>query len=303
MKDSNIFKSEAKTKKRILASVSGGETSMFMSKWLKENMSQTHDIIYVFANTGQEHENTLLFVDQCDKEFDLGIVWVEAVINPERGKGIRHNIVDYESADRVGVVFEAQIKKYGIPCVAGAHCTRDLKANTIISFARSIGWKAGTYDLAIGIRVDEIDRINSNRKKLRLFYPFCEVEPITKQDVNIFWRDMPFRLQLKGYEGNCLTCFKKSNRKLATIALERPEWFDFFRDMENKYQYEDPRTGERPNEPYRFFRNKMSVDDIFELTKDPTFRPATDDHILYHKQFTIDWDISNGCEESCEVFT
>ena len=37
-----------------------------------------------------------------------------------------------------------------------------LKLNPIKSYIKSIGWE--DYDTAIGIRIDEIDRININRK-------------------------------------------------------------------------------------------------------------------------------------------
>ncbi len=285
-------------KKRVLVSVSGGETSMLMAKWIKENMASTHEIIYVFANVSREPENTLEFVEQCNKAFDLGIVWVEAVINPIRGKGITHRVTDFNNAKRNGEIFEEYIAKYGIPCTASPHCTRDLKANAITHYARTIGWKNGTYDLAIGIRADEIDRVNPKRVEKRLVYPFVQYEEKTKKDVNEFWRDMSFRLKIKGYEGNCVTCFKKSDRKLATIALEHPERFDFDREMEKKYEFKPKYNGKIPSTPERFFRGGRSVDEIFDLLKKESFKPSTDDKIVYNEE----WDSSNGCSESCEVF-
>jgi hypothetical protein len=33
----------------------------------------------VFANTGQEREETLEFVKQCDDHFGFGTVWIEGV--------------------------------------------------------------------------------------------------------------------------------------------------------------------------------------------------------------------------------
>jgi len=93
------------------------------------------------------------------------------------------------------------------------------------------------YTLALGIRVDEIDRINPKRKELGIIYPLAQSEykPMTKKQVNFFWEMQPFRLELKGYEGNCLTCYKKSNNKLYQIAQENPEAFEFFAKMEEKY--------------------------------------------------------------------
>ena len=42
-------------------------------------------------------------------------------------------------------------------------------------------------------------------------------------------------LEIPDYLGNCLTCHKKSDRKLNLIAVEHPEYFDFYKRMEKKY--------------------------------------------------------------------
>ena len=134
---------------------------------------------------------------------------------------------------------------------------------------------------------------------------------ITKLMINAFWSKMAFRLQLKGYQGNCKTCWKKSFRKLATLATEKPETFAFFRQMEKEYGEYLP-EGRKQNDnirlPIRFFRNDKTVDDIFEIPKQQGFEKATDDSINTKYQTSIlhngtELDITNGCVESCEVFT
>lgn len=62
-----------------IVSVSGGETSMDMAIWLKENTPELKKV-YIFDNTSRETEETLLFIDRCDKEYSLGVIWLEAVI-------------------------------------------------------------------------------------------------------------------------------------------------------------------------------------------------------------------------------
>ena len=52
-------------KKTMLISFSGGATSGFMMWWLLKNKSDEYDFIIVFANTGRENDETLLFVKQC----------------------------------------------------------------------------------------------------------------------------------------------------------------------------------------------------------------------------------------------
>jgi len=222
------------------------------------------------------------------------------------GKGIRHKVVDFNSASRNGEPFEQVIKKYGIPNMANPNCSRDLKKGVIRSYAKSIGWKE--YDTAIGIRADEVDRISDNKVKERLIYPLIKLG-ITKPYVNRFWRDMPFRLELKGYEGNCKTCWKKSLRKLMTIANDNPEYFNSFKRWEKEYENFIPDSRKHNKDikvPIRFFRKNLSVDDIFELSKKP-FEAVKNDAEVYQEyvQLTIDGfdlDTSNGCLESCEVF-
>src|SRR3990167_3600603 len=293
---------------KLLISFSGGETSAYMTQWLLKDFKGWKDMIVVFANTGEENEQTLEFVNKCDKEFGWNIVWVEAVINPIMNKGTRHKIVTFETASRNGEPFEAMIAKYGIPNIKFKHCSRETKGNVIRSYVRSIGWKKKDYKTAIGIRADEIDRMSESREKERLYYPLIN-SGITKPFVNRFWRDMPFRLELKGYEGNCKVCWKKSLRKHLTIAKENPNAYDNFKKWEEKYEGFIPESRKHNLEikpPMRFFRKNLSVADIMKLSK-KEFTPATDDAVTYREviqlgMFDYELDNSNGCVESCEVF-
>ena len=63
-------------KETLFVSFSGGRTSAYMCWWLLKNKSDEYDFIFVFANTGQEHEKTLEFVNECDKRFGLNLVWL-----------------------------------------------------------------------------------------------------------------------------------------------------------------------------------------------------------------------------------
>jgi hypothetical protein len=287
--------------RRLLISFSGGETSALMTKIIHERWQARYDeIVTVFANTGQENEETLEFVQRCDEAWAWNVVWVEAITDPRSGKGVRARVVDFSTADRTGAVFEAMIAKHGIPGPGFVHCTRELKERAITAYVRSIGWKAGTYDTAIGIRVDEIDRMNPQAREKRLLYPMVSPFPRRKVDVNDFWIRQNWRLPLKGYQGNCRTCWKKSLRKLLTIMVETPEAFDFFERMEATY----PLAGANPrNEPKRFFRGKLTVADIRRLAAEGNFEPAEDDARQYQTDLLhgFDLDLGGGCSESCEV--
>lgn len=289
-------------KKKLIISFSGGETSGFMAQWILKHKQDEYDIVCIFANTGQENEETLEFVEKCDKEFNMNLIWVEAVTNPEFGKGVTHKIVDFKTASRNGEPFEDLIAKMGMPNQNAPFCTRDLKLGPIKSYLRSIGWK--NYWTAIGIRQDEIDRVNPKYKEQLIYYPLVSDMPMTKPMVNFWWNQQDFRLNLKGYQGNCKWCYKKSLNKLLTICVENPEYFDFPKKMEEKYENYVPDTRKKYDVPIRFFRGNRSVNDLFELSKLP-FKKSENDATIYNWQTSIfdeQLDATNGCEESCEVY-
>jgi len=285
-------------KKKLQVSFSGGETSAFMAQWLLKHKKDEFDMVFVFANTGEENEETLEFVDKCDKYFNLNLNWVECVVHNENRVGTTHKVVNFENASRHGEPFENVIKKYGIPNQAFPHCTRELKLAPLTSFTKSY-FGSRDYYTAIGIRSDEVDRMNESYKKNKIIYPliFKDYIPMTKPKINIFWNNQPFRLNLKGYQGNCKTCWKKSDKKLYKIAQENPEYFDFNKRMELKYG----RTGSNfkkdlASDNRVFFRKKRSAIDIINESK--TFHGfVKDDSNFYENQL----DLFNN--ESCDIYS
>lgn len=281
-------------RKVLFVSVSGGKTSMRMAAWLKENKSREYDLIFTFANTGLEHEETLVFLNRCDIEFRLGVVWLEAVVSKTKGVGIRHKIVDFKTASRSGEPFEAQIEKEGIPNVQFPKCSERLKRFVMESYKRSLGFKS-LHMTAIGIRSDEIDRMNSGLlEKQAVYYPLVSERPETKQSINAWWKLQKFNLEIPEHYGNCVTCFKKSDRKLFTIAKHTPEYFDFFKKMEEKHG----RSGTvRDGDPDRkFFRNYRSVRDIIASSNLP-FSEFKDNEDSFEQM-----DMEFGCGSSCSAY-
>ena len=143
--------------------------------------------------------------------------------------------------------------------------------------------------------MDEFDRINSKANDLRIIYPLInkDMQPMTKKHINFFWSQQTFRLKLKGYQGNCITCYKKSNNKLYQIAQENPKAFDFFDLMEQKYGNVNGVVPDKKqvlsNEDYKntIFRNFKTAKNIIEESK------------LFDKKI-IDDHIET---ESCEIFS
>jgi len=284
-------------------SFSGGKTSAFMTKWLLDNKRDEYDeIIVTFANTGQEREETLEFVNKCDKEFGFNTVWLEAVVNPEVGKGTRHKIVTFETANRNGDVFESFIKKHGIPNPAFPKCTDELKLCPMRSYIRSIGWKNKDYRTAIGIRSDEMDRVSAKFVEQRLYYPLCWDIKMSKVSVAHWWEQQSFNLQLQEHEGNCSWCWKKSKRKLLTLAQDMPELFNFPALMESKHGKAGAMHRKNPEQDARvFFRKRQSTLDLLAESKLP-FERYADNMKITLKGFDADMDSAGGCSESCEVF-
>lgn len=241
--------------RRLNVSLSGGRTSLDMTKRLKKaGVLPRRNVVVTFANTGEEDERTLRFVQEADQAYDLGVVWVEARVDLRDGFGTRHRVVTYETASRAGEPFERVIEKYGLPGPGYLHCTRELKANAIKSYLRSIGWSAGSYDTAVGIRADEIDRMQTEGG---FVYPLAKLG-VTKPDVHAAFVGENVQLDLPEELGNCVWCWKKSLWKLIWLMRNHPRVFDFPRRMEAAHAF----TGAGDGRRRYLFRHHLTVADI-----------------------------------------
>lgn len=277
--------------RRLLASFSGGRTSAFMTKWLLDNKRDDYEIVVVFANTGQEDDRTLEFIRKCDEVFGFNTVWIESV--PQQpGKSSAHKVVTFDTADRAGRTFEAMIARYGIPNTLFPHCTRELKQNPIKSYLRSIGWTAGSYESAIGIRTDETRRVSKSAGERGIVYPLVDMIPTDKQDVNDWWDDQAFNLEIQEHEGNCKWCWKKSFAKHFRLIAEAPQIYDFPRRMEALHGRTG--AGAAMGESRVFFRLATSTDQLF--------KHAEIGQVAQIDKHKVSLDLNGGCAESCELY-
>jgi hypothetical protein len=279
--------------RRLVNSFSFGETSAYMTyRNLCDPATYRRydDVITIVANTTRERAEALEFGRRCDTELGFNSVWVEAVAYPGEAKASGHRVVTHETARTDGSAFEDMIRKYGIPNYQYIHCTRELKLNAIRSYVENeLGWARGTYDTAVGIRADEIDRMSETAMANGVIYPLARLG-VTKPHINEWWAKQPFRLNLKGYQGNCRGCFKKSWRKIFTLIQEDASEFDWNRDMEAKYGLvggefsKEPGPGQEPlAADYRrvFYRENRSTNDVLALYEQVKgqFVPAEDDSL------------------------
>ena len=226
-----------------------------MTQYILKNHSESN-ILIVFANTGKERPETLDFVKKCSEEWNVHIHWIE--YNPQEKQGYKNwfKVVDYETASRNGEPFEKFIKKERLPNSAYPNCSGRLKQRPLQNYAKHY-FKGHPYCTAIGIRYDEQHRIKwDSAQKNKYWYPLAVDFPITKEFIHNYWSSQTFTLNLKSYEGNCDCCWKKSNRKLYTIAKESPEYFEWWAEME-----------EKNGDGFNFFRNNRSAKEILEESK------------------------------------
>jgi hypothetical protein len=276
-------------KKLLVCTFSGGRTSAFMGQFLKAyDKYKNYDKVFLFANTGKEKEETLEFIDRCDKQWNLGVVWLEAKINKEKGKGTDFKVVDFKTASRNGEPFEEMLKNYPMPNPFVSNCTRELKQTPMNKYIKSLNYKE--VITAIGIRHDERHRKSNTATKQNIIYPLCDDIKVDSRFIRTWWEKQCFDLELKDYEGNCDLCFKKSLRKRLTIIKENPSSAKWWLEMEKKYA-----TDKYP----RFdLRTNKTINEIIDLSKKP-FRTIEDKHEIYKKQTSlfdnVDMDIETDC--------
>jgi len=282
-------------KDKLLVCMSGGRTSAYMTYKLLNEYSDKYEIIVCFANTGQENNETLNFVNECDKQFNFNTIWLETVVHHNVRKGSTHKVVTYETASRKGEPFEEMIMKYGLPNAGKPFCTRELKENPIHSYIKSIGWKRGSYFTALGIRTDEPRRIKRNKTIQNKIYPLVDLFPADKLNVIDFWSSQPFDLQLEDYQGNCKWCYKKSTKKLLQIIKDDISSFDFPIRMEREYGKigKNSINGVVVDAPRTLFRNYMTGEKMIELYNTIEFEQMS---------LLFDSEELEGCAESCEAF-
>jgi hypothetical protein len=165
------------------------------------------------------------------------------------------------------------------------------------SYIRSLGWEKGSFDVAIGIRADEIDRISPNSMEEGAIYPLITLG-VRKADVLAWDRASPVRLGLPEHEGNCRWCWKKTDRKLVTVLRDDPRVFAFPAYLEARYA--TIKGGDvSENGARRLFRKKRTTQDIFTLARNPNIQPFVDDFDYNDEEL----DRGSSCGESCEIGT
>jgi 3'-phosphoadenosine 5'-phosphosulfate sulfotransferase (PAPS reductase)/FAD synthetase len=211
-------------------SFSGGRTSGYMLRKIVDAHGGTlpPDIIPIFANTGKEREDTLLFVHNFTAQWGIPVHWVEW-----RAEKPGFAVVDFASASRLGEPFGALIAKKGMPPNWQARfCTQFLKVKAMTALMGSLGYAPRSYKEVIGLRHDEGHRVlkmleRNDKDGRQCVAPLAKAR-VTVVDVAAFWRAQPFDLGLRSGEGNCDLCFLKGKGLRKELIRQRPasaEWW------------------------------------------------------------------------------
>jgi len=213
----------------VLISLSGGRTSAYMlRRILDANGKLPERVKVLFANTGRELPQTLDFVQRIGDEWNVQITWLEYTRTDNK---VGFEIVSHNSASRNGEPLAALIRSRNyLPNVMMRFCTQEAKVKTMKRYLVSIGWKQ--WANTVGIRADEAHRVKpSTDKRWHNWYPLHDAN-ISKADVNTFWANNAFDLQLPIGVGNCDGCFLKSEASLAEMCRQHPERMKWWADME-----------------------------------------------------------------------
>lgn len=205
-------------------SFSGGRTSAYLLRRVLDANNGLPDCAKVlFCNTGKEDEATLEFVQQCEANWNVPIIWLEYQAPSNVA------VVDYETASRNGEPFEAIIQhRKMLPNTRARFCTVELKIRTMRRYLQSLGWEE--WDNMIGIRADEQRRAVKMTPDYKGETPVMPLylAGVKKSDVLEFWASAPFDLRLpiingETIGGNCDLCFLKALPKILTLVAQKPE--------------------------------------------------------------------------------
>jgi 3'-phosphoadenosine 5'-phosphosulfate sulfotransferase (PAPS reductase)/FAD synthetase len=267
---------------KLVVAFSGGRTSGMMLRYILDTEEQQP--LVLFANTGRERDETLDFVHNVEKQWDCPVVWLQLTLAPPDISFIKcipsertrvsyaksklvfwYEQVDYTSACRhkdSDSPFDKVIANRAIlPNAVSRYCSSEMKVRTMQRYL----WHNGIYRFrnAIGFRSDEPDRAydliySSDRNKdCHLEFPLMRMG-MTKEDVDLFWKQQNFDLGIQSYEGNCHLCFLKKRRSLLRLIHEKPELAEWWRQIEEQKgkTTKTPQGGQ--------FNRNFSIQDLVE---------------------------------------
>lgn len=259
----------------LIVLISGGRSSAMMARHIQTSEKyKDFEKLYVFCNTGQERPQTIDFLKDIVKYWNIPLNIIEGVYSDETGVGVKSKLVDFETLDMTGRVFSeaiGQLNKHkwtGVPNTATPYCSDYLKTLVSHDFARKI-FGTTKYLKAIGYRKEDMPKrvtlyeLKEDKKRIAPLLTDFE-QPIGQRELNIFFENEPFKLEIHSKLGNCELCWKKSEKNLIESIQFGTRFIDWHKQHEEKY-------GDM------FFRNNLSITDLVKMAESGTQTNIFDD--------------------------
>lgn len=256
--------------KFLLINVSGGRSSAMMARHIQiSEKYKEYEKLFVFCNTGLERPETIQFLKDQIKYWDLPLYLIEGVYSLKKGVGVKSKIVDFETMDMEGKPFSQAIEQLnknewcGVPNEAIPYCSDYLKKRVSHHFAKKV-FGTTKYISAIGFRLEDMPKrvtwkeVKMNKKEIfPLLTDFGNA--VDQFELNRFFNGEEFKLQIHSEIGNCVYCQKKSDRNLIKaiqfdLRKQDFKYIDWYRKEEQKYGN-------------RFFRGNLSIDDLVKTAQ------------------------------------
>jgi len=253
--------------KNLMVTVSGGRSSAIMARHIQTDKKYAdYKKIFVFCNTGMERPETINFLKNIEKYWELPLIKIEGIYSKDLGTGIKYKIVDYDNLNMNALPFSEMIEHKnkgifdGLPNQNAPYCSENLKTIPAKKLCDDI-FGVNNYKIAIGFRKEDMPKRISwaeiKEQKQKIFPLLTDFEtPISQLDLNKLWKKEKFKLELHGKFGNCELCWKKSDNNLIENIIFGTRFIDWFKNEEEKYNSVS-------------FRGHKSITDLVKLSELP----------------------------------
>lgn len=254
-------------KQNLMVTVSGGRSSAMMARHIQTNKKyDNYEKVFVFCNTGMERPETIDFLKNIEKYWQIPLIKIEGVYSNKLGTGVKYKIVDWDNLNMNAKPFSEMIEHKnkgvfsGLPNQDAPYCSENLKTTPAKKLCDDI-FGINKYKIAIGFRKEDMPKRISwaeiKEEKRKIFPLLTDFEsPISQLDLNKLWKKEKFKLEIHGKYGNCELCWKKSDNNLIENIIFGTRFIDWFKAEELKYNSTS-------------FRNHKSIEDLIKLSKLP----------------------------------
>jgi cellobiose-specific phosphotransferase system component IIB len=249
--------------KNLMVTISGGRSSAMMARHIQTSEKyKDYNKVYVFANTGMERYETIEFLKNIEKHWQIPLIKVEGVYSDVMGVGIKYKRVEWDELDMTANVFSQMIKHInkgsfnGLPYDQAPYCSEKLKNEPCKKLCDEI-FGVNNYIKAIGFRKEDMPKritfAEIKEDKKRIFPLLTDFEsPIGQHELNKWWDEQPFKLGIHGKFGNCELCWKKSDSNLVDVIRYGTRFIEWWDNHEKQYGNTS-------------FRGKKSINDLVKM--------------------------------------